>query len=328
MNLIARSRQRGAALVLGAAFASPLYAQQQAIGFDEPRICPTEAYWPGGQMDPGAAGGGMLGDGWDGAGTGSATIYWHVEGSTGDFGSAQRTAMINALESWTDVVDITFWELPVANVDQSIDLNFLTGDHSAVESAEAGDPDCAFDGLGGTLAHAGFPPGVASECINLMTESFAGNVHFDDAEIWEEDYLGGTGRYSLTLITAHEVGHSLGLVHSTGANDVMRSAFDSDSSFGGLSSNDITNIRSGYATGSGGVVTLEDVGIFVDVAYTGPEYGIGGLPFDTIEEGFDGVPPHSTGVILWVEGGTYNEASISMTQSATIKALSGTVVIK
>ena len=61
------------------------------------RTCPVEA-------DPVLRGGGMNGNGWDGSGQGSATIFWHVEGTTPDVGAGQRQALIDGMQAWADVV--------------------------------------------------------------------------------------------------------------------------------------------------------------------------------------------------------------------------------
>ena len=75
------------------------------------------------------------------------------------------------------------------------------------EAGEHGDGD-AFDKSGGTLAHAFFPrQGRAS-----------GDIHFDDDEFWT---LGSFRGVNLTQVTVHEIGHSLGLEHSSVRGSIM-----------------------------------------------------------------------------------------------------------
>ena len=312
-------------VLLLAIAAHPILAQ------DGLRVCPVEP-WPGspvtrGAAVPEAAGGGMTGDGWDGAGAGSTALFFHVEGSTLDFTTGQRAAILDALEAWAGAVQIDFYEIARANYDSEIDLSFETGDHSAMEPQEAGDTDCPFDGSGGVLAHAGFPPGVASTCTNPMAETYSGNVHFDDAETWEQDNETGAGAYSMTYVACHEIGHSLGLVHSTAAGDVMLGSVNSTTAFAGLSSNDIANIQAGYAAGTGSVTTLEDTGVWVDRAYTGTELGLQPWPMDTFAEGVAGVPPFTTDVEVHILPGAYDEPAITITQAMILLGEGGTAVI-
>merc|ERR1711915_262623 len=77
-----------------------------------------------------------------------------------------------------------------------IEIQFERKDH--------GDGD-AFDGYGGTLAHAFYP-------------LYGGDIHFDDDEDWTFDSYRGT---SLFTTMVHEVGHSLGLSHSDVEGSIM-----------------------------------------------------------------------------------------------------------
>jgi hypothetical protein len=265
--------------------------------------------------------------GWDGVGRNATTIYWHLEGVTSDMGAEQRAALIDAMQAWANVVQITFQELPVANHDHSIDFNFLVGDHSVSEPQEGGDSDCPFDGPGGVLAHAAFPPGVGSQCGGILWESFAGNVHFDEAELWERD-RGNASAYSLTLVACHEIGHALGLLHSDPSctTDVMKPSTNPGEGFNGLSGNDIANIRGEYAAGAGRVVTLNETGVWVDRRNGGTEKGTKGEPFNTVAEGANGVPPLSSGVVVYIQAGGYPGA-ISITRDMVLRAENGEVTI-
>jgi hypothetical protein len=316
-------------LALGVALCpAPLNAQGK-ISLAGTRWCPVE---PGsGALVLRAAGancgGGMTGDGWDGSGQNATTLFWHVGSATRDLGTGQRTAIIQALQAWANVVQITFRELPVAGQNRSLDFNFFTGDHSAGEPQEAGDPDCPFDGPGGVLAHAGFPPGANSRCGGTMTEPFAGNVHFDDDETWEQD-TGSASAFSLTFVACHEIGHALGLVHASGtcASDVMRPSTSPTDAFSGLSANDIANIRSGYASGAGAVVTLNDTGVWVDGRFGGTELGTQSQPFNSVGEGANGVPPQSEGVVVHIQTGNYPE-TLTLTRNMVLRSENGAVTI-
>jgi len=105
--------------------------------------------------------------------------------------------------------------------DADIEIGFFTFNH--------GDGD-AFDGSGGTLAHAYFP-------------RYGGDVHMDDSETWTENSRQGTN-FLQTL--THEIGHSLGLSHSRVSASVMAPFYRGwDPNFK-LHSDDIRGIQSLY----------------------------------------------------------------------------------
>lgn len=93
-----------------------------------------------------------------------------------------------AFKIWSQVAPIDF----VVKLDGRvhIDIRFASGEHGD------GDP---FDGPGNTLAHAYFP-------------QYGGDAHFDDQEYWTVDSYTGTNIFQ---VAAHELGHSLGLGHSS-----------------------------------------------------------------------------------------------------------------
>nr|XP_020473871.1 matrix metalloproteinase-28 [Monopterus albus] len=99
-----------------------------------------------------------------------------------------RLAARAAFQLWSNVSGLVFQEVPEGPAD--IRLAFYEGDHN--DGANN-----AFDGPGGTLAHAFLPR--------------SGEAHFDMAERWT---LNGHKGHNLFMVTAHEIGHTLGLEHS------------------------------------------------------------------------------------------------------------------
>lgn len=100
---------------------------------------------------------------------------------------------------WSDNSVLSFTQVSSPS-SANIKLKFVIGSH--------GD-DEAFDGSGGILAHAYLPPTVGG--------TNAGCVHFDNAENWSVD---GTG-IDLRTVAIHEIGHALGILHSSSSSAVM-----------------------------------------------------------------------------------------------------------
>ncbi|XP_067872993.1 matrix metalloproteinase-23 [Heterodontus francisci] len=114
----------------------------------------------------------------------------------------------DAFQMWSDVSPFNFTEVP-ANGSADIKIGFYSINHT--DCLEVPSHPC-FDGITGELAHAFFPS--------------HGEIHFDDFEHW---ILGKT-HFSwkkvvwltdLVHIAAHEIGHSLGLMHSLNLNALM-----------------------------------------------------------------------------------------------------------
>ena len=120
------------------------------------------------------------------------TYYIHNTSSHLTFESRQL-AIQNAFQTWSDVSTLTF--IQVSSPDSAdIKLKWVTGNHGD------GHP---FDGPSHILAHAFFPPPLGG--------SNAGQVHFDDDEEWATD----GSHIDLESIAVHEIGHALGLDHSS-----------------------------------------------------------------------------------------------------------------
>ncbi|XP_054159824.1 stromelysin-3-like [Oppia nitens] len=102
--------------------------------------------------------------------------------------------MARAFKIWSEVTPLTFEAKKEGRV--HIDIRFVSAEHGD------GDP---FDGPGNTLAHAYFP-------------QYGGDAHFDNEEYWTISSYAGTNVFQ---VAAHELGHSLGLGHSSVRDSLM-----------------------------------------------------------------------------------------------------------
>lgn len=124
--------------------------------------------------------------------------YGFVEYSIDMPAPAVVAALQQGFKLWSDVSRLNFTFVTSGVPD--IVIRFVKGNH--------GD-GIAFDGPGNVLAHAFFPPPNGGH--------LAGDCHFDEDERWT---VGGNG-IDLPTVGAHEIGHALGLAHSTAKEALM-----------------------------------------------------------------------------------------------------------
>ncbi|KAG6602465.1 Metalloendoproteinase 3-MMP, partial [Cucurbita argyrosperma subsp. sororia] len=124
-----------------------------------------------------------------------------------------------AFETWAANSHFTFSQA-LSNQTADIKIGFETGDHGD------GYP---FDGAGGVIAHAFSPPD--------------GRFHLDADESWAAGVVSGS--FDLETVALHEIGHLLGLQHSSIEGAIMwPSVPEGDSK--GLHADDIAGIKALY----------------------------------------------------------------------------------
>lgn len=132
-----------------------------------------------------------------------------------------KTEVEAAFAAWSAVADIQFMEVP---------------DLGEAFNAPGGSGDMrfgghVFDGPSGTLAHGFYPP--------VNGTSAAGDMHFDIEELWKIGF-GGPG-FDIFQVTAHEIGHAIGLDHTPVPGSLMNPFYTE--AFVGLQADDIAGAQ-------------------------------------------------------------------------------------
>ncbi|XP_057774712.1 metalloendoproteinase 2-MMP-like [Salvia miltiorrhiza] len=153
---------------------------------------------------------------------------------------AVKGVFARAFERWSEVTPLTFTEAASFNR-ADLKIGFFSGDHGD------GEP---FDGVLGTLAHAFSPP--------------VGRLHFDGAESWvtDGDFINGSPMSAVDLesVAVHEIGHLLGLGHSSVEDAIMYPTISSGTRKVELANDDIMGIQELYGSNpnyNGSVTALD-----------------------------------------------------------------------
>ncbi|KAJ7382091.1 hypothetical protein OS493_037060 [Desmophyllum pertusum] len=108
--------------------------------------------------------------------------------------------MQKAFMQWQGVSPLSFTDVTGSSTSADITISFLDGVHSPCMNP--------FDKAGGEFAHAFSPE--------------SGTVHFDDDETFTDGVSSGTNLFSVAL---HEIGHLLGLRHSSKTSAIMHEIY-------------------------------------------------------------------------------------------------------
>jgi hypothetical protein len=148
--------------------------------------------------------------------------FYFTNGTDRLSGDRERELVHEAFALWAAQTPLTFTEVDDPS-QADILVSWARGDHGD------GDP---FDGPGDVLAHASYPNPYRERQVIL---------HFDDDERWVDS---ATQDVDLLTVAAHEIGHTLGLDHSSDPNSLMFPAYVGPHRF--LSQDDVAGIQSLY----------------------------------------------------------------------------------
>jgi hypothetical protein len=156
------------------------------------------------------------------------TLTYAFGAGTGDVaGDDEREAVRRAFRTWTAATQVAFREVGTGD---SPDVLISWG------NANCGDANMT----GSTLAHADYPPGCG-----YYGNALPRPLHFDDQEhAW---CIGAVaGEYDIETVALHEVGHILGMLHSSVAGAVMFPTVSANATLRALAPDDIEGVRRLY----------------------------------------------------------------------------------
>jgi len=173
-----------------------------------------------------------------------------VSGTADLAGDTERPPIRNAFNTWQNEISIDFSEVGTAN-NPNFTIGWFTGNHGDGSS---------FDGPSNVLAHAFFPPPCGGPN--------SGKLHFDDAETWR--LQAAPGVFDVETVALHEIGHLLGLDHSTVPGAVMFPTYSGARR--ALSADDIAGIRSLYGRRGPALIVLVHLEGFGDRRFRDNEF--------------------------------------------------------
>jgi matrixin/thrombospondin type 3 repeat protein len=152
--------------------------------------------------------------------------YYFINTTAKLDGNIEHDVVRQAFALWSTQSPLKFTEV-TNEADADIVIGWAAGEHGD------GDP---FDGPGDVLAHASFPNPYDDGQVLL---------HFDDDERWVNSE---TQNVDMLTVAAHEIGHTLGLAHSSAANALMYPSYSGPHRF--LDDDDIAGVQDLYGVAS------------------------------------------------------------------------------
>lgn len=224
------------------------------------------------------------------------TLTYAFAAGTGDLaGDVERDGVRRAFATWSASCQLAFREVGTADAP---DIRI------AWTQAQCGDANMT----GGVLAHSDYPPGCG----------FYGNaiprpLHFDDQEnTWSDGAV--AGQYDVETIALHEIGHLLGLAHSSVSGAVMFPTVSANATVRVLSADDVEGIRRLYPIR--GPVFARHSGLCMDINGISTANGA-----DLIQWELWG-GQNQVFRVEWVEGGHYRLVATHSGRVLDVRAVS------
>ena len=154
--------------------------------------------------------------------------YAFGPGTNDTAGASEFDAVRTAFATWAAASPLRFTEV---NATDNPDI--------LIDWRDANDPDLSM--VGGTLAHADWPPNCG-----VVTNQLPKPVHFDDSEhVWA---IGAAAdAYDVETVALHEIGHIIGLEHSTVNGAVMVASVSDNFTLRVLQPDDLAGVHQLYS---------------------------------------------------------------------------------